>query len=63
MTARPRDDRYLILALRWGRCSEFRAVLQLSEVAEECPLMCFADDAQWLDEASAHVLRGGAGDP
>jgi DNA-binding CsgD family transcriptional regulator len=28
----------------------------LSEVAEEQPLMCVVDDAQWLDRASARVL-------
>jgi hypothetical protein len=28
----------------------------LSEVAEEQPLLCLVDDAQWLDQASAHAL-------
>ena len=28
----------------------------LSEVAEECPLLCVVDDAQWLDGASAQAL-------
>jgi DNA-binding CsgD family transcriptional regulator/tetratricopeptide (TPR) repeat protein len=33
------------------------AVLSLlSDVAEEHPLLCVVDDAQWLDEASAQVL-------
>src|SRR5262249_25434433 len=29
----------------------------LSEVAEECPLVCVVDDAQWLDRASAQALE------
>ena len=28
----------------------------LSEVAEELPLVCLVDDAQWLDQASAQAL-------
>ena len=28
----------------------------LSEVAEERPLLCVVDDAQWLDQASAQAL-------
>jgi predicted ATPase len=33
------------------------AVLSLvSEVADECPLVCVVDDAQWLDRASAQCV-------
>jgi len=28
----------------------------LAEVAEEAPLLCLVDDAQWLDQASAQIL-------
>jgi hypothetical protein len=28
----------------------------LSEAAEELPLTCLVDDAQWLDQASAQAL-------
>ncbi len=40
-------DRFLI---------SLAALSMLSAVAEERPLLCLVDDAQWLDEASAQVL-------
>ncbi len=36
--------------------SGWRCLSLLSEVAEERPLVCLVDDAQWLDRASAQTL-------
>src|SRR3954465_12978044 len=47
LSAGPRPDRFL------GR----RAVLSLlSRAADQEPLLCLVDDAQWLDQSSAQVL-------
>ena len=41
---------------RTASSSGWRPCNLLAEVAEEAPLLCLVDDAQWLDEASAQVL-------
>jgi len=47
MSAGPAPDRFLVGLAVLGL---------LSEVAAEQPVVCLADDAQWLDRASAQVL-------
>jgi DNA-binding CsgD family transcriptional regulator len=47
MSAGPPPDRFLI---------GLATLSLLSSVAEERPLLCLLDDAQWLDEASGQVL-------
>jgi DNA-binding CsgD family transcriptional regulator/tetratricopeptide (TPR) repeat protein len=47
MSAGPAPDRFLV---------GLGVLSLLSEVAEERPLLCVVDDAQWLDQASALIL-------
>jgi DNA-binding CsgD family transcriptional regulator len=56
-----RDALGTVFGLRMGEAPDrllvgLAALGLLSEVAEELPLACLVDDAQWLDQASAQAL-------
>jgi DNA-binding CsgD family transcriptional regulator len=47
LTAGPAPDRFLV---------GLSTLTMLADVAEQQPLICVVDDAQWLDQASAQIL-------
>jgi hypothetical protein len=56
-----REALSIVFGLREGNAPDpfyigLAALSLLSDAAEERPLVCLVDDAQWLDQASAHTL-------
>ena len=51
LTAGNPPDRFLI---------SLATLRLLSAVADECPLLCLVDDAQWLDAMEMEAFAGGA---
>jgi DNA-binding CsgD family transcriptional regulator len=61
LPAPQRDALAIVLGLRAGAAPDgflvaLATLTMLSEAAEEQPLLCVVDDAQWLDHASARTL-------
>jgi len=61
LPGRQQDGLQMAFGLQEGRAPDrFMVALAvlglLADTAEECPLLCLVDDAQWLDRASAQAL-------